>query len=86
MSDIICRIFGHRPPDKIVPVYAFTGKWTDKNGNPVCFHARICERCYKRIPASEEDAIEKDRKTAEISAAMNSSRARYGLKPISWET
>lgn len=82
---LACQILGHKLPDKAVPVYSSSGKWNDEFGNCICYRAFICERCGKREPASAEDAVEKAKKTAEISAVMNGERARYGLGPISWE-
>ena len=83
--NFICKIFGHNLPDTVTPVYAFTGKWKDEHGNAICYRCRICRRCKKRTPATPEDEIEKAKKTAEISAVMNGSRAQYGLKPIDWD-
>lgn len=80
----LCDVIGHKL-GPVKPVYAFTGKWKDELGNTICYRARICERCDKRIPATEEDAIEKRKKEAEISSVMNASRASLGLPPISWE-
>ncbi len=76
LTSAICGAIGHKL-GPVVPVYI---GW-----DGACYHARICERCEKRAPASEEDARKKAENTAHISGLMNADRARLGFAPTSWD-
>jgi hypothetical protein len=76
-QNLLCNLFGHKRTGVKTPVYDFSG---------ICYYADKCPRCGKRSPFGPEDIPKKAAKEEEIAAVMNGERARYGLKPISWET
>ena len=91
----VCAIIGHAPTGEIygVGTNVIEQKFDDPNQRYAIpgevrkcgYRMRLCKLCGKRIPISPEDAEAKERIIADIPSSMNGARARYGLRPISWD-
>ena len=91
---VLCKLLGHKTDGDPIPVFGDgpEDKWQfvafptgPQVYGYVLYYIRICQRCGYRVPATADDAAKKAAKTAEISRVMNGERARYGLRPISWD-
>ena len=82
---LICRIIGHNIEGQpIKPVGSTMGtKMVDEFGmplaHPIAYHMRVCKRCGREQPISEDDAQRRKVIMDEINRVMNGARAQYGL-------
>lgn len=85
IEKLICRCVGHHIEGQpIKPVGSSMGtKMVDECGKPlswpIAYHMRVCKRCGREQPISEDDAQRRKAIMDEINATMNGSRAQYGL-------